>query len=141
MIPISEAIETGTWLQAKNDNVTFRIRVTAFSKIDPANIPPIESKGIDIDSNIWLLSLDVINLCKTEQSLDTLKHSLKIMDEEEYEFSAFDSSSLYNNLGLSQFYSLSLPAKIKKSGALTFELPEVFEQLFLTINNGEISEV
>jgi hypothetical protein len=86
-----------------------------------------------------------MNLCKTETSIDMFKRAIKLIDEEGYEFSAKDiyplsHDSKFARGGLVKFYSGELPPKISKSGAFTFELPDSFEQLFLTIKDGEISE-
>ena len=157
MIPINEALETRAWLRAdfrpdcdleraasNGDNVSFRFRISGFSKIDLSLVEQYEALSVGLDSNILKLDLEVVNLCKKEMSILVVKKRIFLADDEGFEFQVFDDShlNLWSNFdsGLRAFYSLSLPPKIKRTGAFPYELPDDFEHGFLTIRDGTLRE-
>jgi len=157
MIPINEAIETGAWLRAdfrpdnslehdvsNGGNVSFRFRVSGFSKIDLSMVAQYEDLSVGLDSNIWKLDVDVVNLNKKEMVIDVVRDRLFLADDEGFEFKVFEDAhlSLHSKFDsrLMAFYILRLPPKIKRAGAYTYELPDDFEHGFLIIRNGELRE-
>ena len=164
VVPISEAIETGAWLKAEclhdrtspesefkviNDGkpITFRLIVKAFSLIDLAAIDQPEELKCSLDANVWKLDLEVVNLCQREVMSSFLGRRLVISDQDGFEFINLSDSHLSclsrfaKMSGLGAFHSSLLPPKIKRAGAFAYELPEEYDQLFLKIRKGSLTEV
>lgn len=159
MIPIFEAIETQAWLTAElppasdwertfnnGEPIRFRLRATAFAKIDLSVVDGSENLSCRLDSNIWKLDLDVVNLCKRELPILVVCNSLFISDEDRFEFPYFDDcylrlhSEYAGPSGMQAFYAGDLPPKIRRAGAFPYELPDEFDQLFITIRGGSLRE-
>ena len=163
MVPIIEAIETGAWLKAEclhdrsgpqsefneiNDGkpITFRLRAKAFSRINLGAIDQPEALKCSVDANVWKLDLEVVNLCQREVMSSLLGRRLVISDQDGFEFINSSDGHLrcfsrYAEMsGLEAFHYSVLPPKIKRSGAFAFELPEEYDQLFLTIRKGSLTE-
>lgn len=149
MILLNEAIEAGAWLQVKTNNFSFKIKLFSFSKIDLANIDNPEYLTIPIESNVWLLKLEIMNTSKEQIYSSDMRNSLKLADDEGYTFSFMDysgndhlihRSEFAKESGVSNLDGKELPPKIRRSGAFVIELPDDFEQLFLTVQDGEISD-
>lgn len=151
MIPIREAIETGAWLTAEynsydDDAVSFRVQLTDFSKIDLAAVDDSSALRFGIDSNIWRLGLEIVNLCKKEIKFTLVEPQLAIVDQDGYEFPLFEDdhlryySTYATQSGMKAFYGAMFPPKIKRSGAYPFELPDDVEELFLLIKDGTLRE-
>lgn len=160
MIPIKEAIDTGAWLLGEykqpewgrefeeGEPISFQIKLLEFTKVNlesidnPEQIDPI----IGLGANIWLLRLDIVNLCKKPYGVFWIKGQLLIEDDEGFQFAFLNENHLTLNSdfakssGLRNFYSQELPPKTKRSGSLIFELPEFFDQLNITVKNGSIKE-
>ena len=175
MIPINEAIESGAWLQArlpapspsdgnfititiegdkenelehKNLITHFHFKVTDFSKIVLTDIDNPEYLEVSLESNIWLLKFEIINVLKDSVPFYDIEALLQLTDDEGYKFSIFkDDSYLLSNSsfakksGLASLRFKNLAPKIRKLGAFAFELPDEFDTLFITVKGGEISEV
>lgn len=163
MVPLSEALETGAWLavecpydrygpSSEYDDINggkpwiFRIRVTGFSKIDLSTVEGPEQLKLPLDANIWKLDLDFVNLCLRESSSSYLCRRLVLKDCDGYEFVRCDDSylSYYSDFAkksrLSEFYNEKLPPKIRRTGALAFELPQEFDSLNLAVRQGSVCE-
>ncbi len=160
MIPIREAIETSAWLRGeykqpewhgdfeKGELILFQMRLLDFSKINLASVdnPGRIDPTIGPDANIWLLKLEIVNLCKKPYGLFWIKRQLLIEDNEGFQFAFLDDDHLTLNSnfaktsGLLSFYSLTLPPKIKRSGSIIFELPELSEDLIIKIKDGSLRE-
>jgi hypothetical protein len=78
------------------------------------------------------------------------RDSLRLFDEDGYNFSfvtyGTDSHLIYSSdfakeSGLAFLDDLSMNPKIRKSCIALIELPDEFDTLFLTVQDGEISEV
>ena len=165
MIPIQEAIETGAWLKAEclydrkewreseykekngGNPLIFRLRLIAFSKIDLAEVDQPEKLSCSVDANIWKLDLEVVNLCQREVMSYFLGQGLVISDQDGFEFIRLSDGHLqchsqYAELsGLGAFHYSALPPKIKRAGAFAYELPEEYDQHFLKIRKGSLTEV
>lgn len=168
MIPITEAIETGAWLEVTypasggsgvNDDthtLKFRIKLKGFSKIDLHAAFSAEDTGdayfqsflvqFGLEANIWKLDLDIVNLAPYPVSSIDFGNLLRIRDEDGFEFKRCVDpwiilmSQFAETSGLSNFHSSELPPKVKKSGAFCYELPEFFEGLTIHGKDGSISE-
>lgn len=160
MVPIREVIEAGAWLLAEfepihhyesaaNDGepVRLRIRVTDFSRIDLSAIDHCEELSCRLDSNVWKLGLDVVSLCRREWEFYwIMPRRLFIVDGDGFEYMFLDDNHLRlqsdyaKRSGLYNFFALSTPPKIRKSGAFPYELPDEIDQLFLKIRGGSLRE-
>jgi len=140
MIPLNEVIEDGSWLRVDipgDEKRSFQFRPTSFSKINMSEVDnPEKLKEIDINSNIWLLNLDIINLSKQEFDSYKFTDVINILDEDSCAFSKINdshltlSSEFAKTSGLEKFFCVNLRPKIAKSGAIAYELPDFFDQLF-----------
>ena len=150
MISINEAIEAGSWFEMSTENILIRIRPISFSKLDLTSVDNFNNSDLDVNSNLWLLTMELVNLEKKEIATYSVRQIIKVKDDEGYTFSHIYDSHLYlfsdfsKESGLITLQGNSgsvLNPKIRKVGALIFELPDDFDQLFLTVQDGEISEV
>ncbi|MDP2100118.1 MAG: hypothetical protein U1C51_04410 [Candidatus Izemoplasmatales bacterium] len=140
MFPLNEIIETGSWLRVDvegDPKRSFQFRPTSFSKIDMSEVDnPEKLDEIDINSNIWLLNLDIINLSKREYSSIDFTSVIYILDEDSCAFSIITDSHLMLSSkfakvsGLNKFFCVNLRPKIGKSVAIAYQLPDFFDQLF-----------
>lgn len=152
MIPIQEAIDTGAWLRAEHRNdkeILFQIKIKNFTKVSLLDIDEpdnIIDPTINQETCIWLLSLEIINLHKKQVHFEDIKKKLILIDEDGFEFNFLEDphleflSKFAETSGVKNLYGRDLPPKIKRSGAILFELPEIFEHISLSIRNGSIRE-
>tara|TARA_Y100000296_G_C5054500_1_gene196566 strand:+ start:54 stop:515 length:462 start_codon:yes stop_codon:yes gene_type:complete len=153
MINVKELIESGEFysLNATNrydESFNVRIRVENLYPLDWDNVDDIEEVDqIEHNSNIWVMEVCLVNLNKKKLSVDEIKSQLRLIDEEEFEFDSVEdfhlcnSSQFAKNSKLVKLYSAELKPKIARSGAIAFELPDGFEELYLTVDNGTISAI
>ena len=169
-IPIQEAIDSGAWLEAtfpeiddfrvqnRTTTLVFRFKPKKLEKInlggiiDDPNVETSSRKSLEFllkfgsDANIWKLDLEIVNMEQYELRSDLFGELLCIQDERDNEFRNCKDhyltlDSYYSETsGLRNFFCSELPPKVKKSGSFCFELPEFFEQLFITAKNGTIKE-
>jgi hypothetical protein len=161
VIPIREAIETGAWLRAQfrardegepeannGNDVVFRIRIKEFEKVDLTLLDEPEklSEGVTLESNIWRLSFDFVNLCKKELKSFVPSKRLFLRDAEGFEFKIVEDWHLTAHSDLAKSFSMNIarfhdyPPKIRRYGSYAFELPDEFDELSLIIRNGELRE-
>ncbi len=153
MVPLSEAINSGIWIKAEykenEDNYVFQMKPTSFTKINLKNDvdDPIKLGHIDVSSNVWLLKVEVVNLCRQKvESSYMITGRLVLVDDDGYEFPTTDDwhlnliSDYANKTGLRRFFGTDLPPKIKRKGAVAFELPDTFDELYLSVRNGATVE-
>lgn len=149
MIPLRKAIESGAWLigtSQEDEEIRFQVKPLSFEKVNLSLVDSPEELEIDLDANIWLLKLSVVNLFRSPVFVNSLRRSLILKDIENFEFHAYEESHLSNSSafaktsGLAKFWNCDLPAKIRKSGAFTYELPESFEEIFLAVKDGDLRE-
>lgn len=151
MVRVQSAIESGDWLRAElsynSTLLTYDIRCKYFYKV---NLYEINKKGefpsgISLDANIWVIGLDVIN--KSDERLygfRFVKLRLVLMDEEGFEFSNFfdhlvtEKSKFAKQCGSSGFLNGFLEPYILHTGALLYEMPESFENIFLAVSEGNL---
>ena len=154
MIEINNAIESGEFFLAnyvddyEEQAFSFQLKFNKIYKLDFSVVDELEDlDDIDPDSNIWILELEVVNLNKKKFDFDELKSRLKLIDEEGCEFDFVEDSHLcsYSDFSkqskLRKFYTAELKPKIVKGGALAFELPDYFESLSLSIEDGSIESI
>lgn len=154
MIPLVDAIDTGAWLRGEGPvagypMATFQMKVVEFSKLDMAVVdsPELIHPKIGMDANIWLFRFDVVNLCKEPLYISFVTKTLRLVDSDGFEFDLLEDSHLCcmsdfaKKSGLFNFFTQDLPPKIKKSGAIIFELPEMFDDLSIKVKNGSLTEV
>lgn len=160
MIPLMEAIENGLWLRAdcaeyEDDfeqgviDISYQIRPLSFTKINIAEEVDnlVKLQNIDIGSNVWLLNLEFVNLCREDIESEKLMDTLIVVDEEQYKFRTVEDSHLLcwskfaTKSGLDKFYGVNLPPKIKRKGSIAFELPEFYEELYIDVKYGDLVQV
>jgi hypothetical protein len=145
---------------AQSNILRFRIKVKNIQKINLKSIVEkyINDSGrasgfdsfvssVGIDANIWKVDIDIVNMASKEIRSDLFGDLIKIKDQDGCSFSR--SQDIFLTLeckheelnGLSNFFCSELPSKVKKSGAFCFELPEFFDQLYVTAKNGSIKEL
>jgi hypothetical protein len=157
MINLRKAIANGLWLKtefaADNDleikiseKIAFQLKILSFTKIDIIKEvdTPFNLEEVDLDANLWLLKIEFINLCRKTMSSSVLVCRLILVDEEGFQFPTVKDHHLYlmsdyaKTSGLYRFYATDLPPKIKRKGALAFELPEKIDELYVGVKNGSV---
>tara|TARA_Y100000296_G_C5168932_1_gene256238 strand:+ start:859 stop:1320 length:462 start_codon:yes stop_codon:yes gene_type:complete len=153
MINIKALIESGEFYSLSSvdrydEPLNARIRVENLYPLDWNDIDDIEDvEEIEHDANIWIMEICLVNLNKKKISIDKIKEQLRLVDEEEFEFDLVEdfhlcsSSEFAKSSKLAKLYSIELKPKIARSGAVAFELPDGFEELFLKIDDGILSEI
>lgn len=150
MVPLRKAIENGAWLigsSHEDEEIRFQVKPVSFEKVYLEKLDSPEELETDIDSNIWILKISVINLFRSPMPIYSLRGNLILKDIENFEFHAYEethlnsSSTFAKSSGLAKFWNCDLPAKVRKSGAFTYELPESFEEIFLAVKDGDLREV
>lgn len=162
-VPVQEAIDSGAWLRGcfpfpeggaspweRGESVAFQLKATDFSKVDLRIIDCAEALPIDLikSDSLWSLAFDIVNLSKKEIGIFWIKKRLLLIDNEGFEFKVDENarhwvlnSEYACRSGLRNFYSLDLPPKIRRSGAVLFELPEFSDGLSIKIRNGSLVEL
>lgn len=152
-IPILEAISSGDWLHCSTNigdgDLLFRLRPTSFKLVpfsaidDPHNLRTCE--GV-----LWILKIEVVNLCKTQFPASYLRCSVVLIDKDEFIFNTWNDAHLTylsdfsKQSGLIRFSDLDQPLspKIKASGAISFLLPDDdHADYFLSVVGGNIQSV
>lgn len=152
MIHINDAIESEAWLlfdiKDYETNYKFQIKIKAFERVDLSTIDFSQCRAeIDEASNIWIIQLDVVNLCKQQADIKHIKRNLILIDGDGFEFKSFEDRRFQLPIqyeytsGLVNFYNLQLNPKIKRSGAILFELPDIFENISIGIIDGTLTKL
>jgi len=147
---VANAIESGTWHECKGkyfeEEISFRLRILAFRRTTIEEIDESLINEVVIEGILWLMSVEVINLCKKPIDAWKLRDTLVLIDEDEYEFEYFSNSDLDQDedSGLHRFSgwssNTSLSPKIKAVGAIPFVLPDEENNYYLMIKDGQIQE-
>jgi hypothetical protein len=148
-IPLKEAIASGAWLECHardfDGELHFRLRVVAFEQ---SSVDEIGGSRLNVDrleGILWLLGVEVVNLCKTSIKGCKIKYNIKLIDDDGYEFESFHSDLDYKTIaGLLRFADISpnppLLPKIKASGSVAFVLPDEDAIYYLAVKDGSIRE-
>jgi hypothetical protein len=162
-IPVQEAIDSGAWLRGKfpfpeggaspwerGESVEFQIKITGLSKLNLNEIDCVEVLPSDLikSDSLWVFAFEIVNLSKKEIGVFWIKRQLFLADNDGFEFKVDDNASSWvlnsefsNKCGLRNFFSLDLPPKIKRSGAVLFELPEFMDVMLVKVRNGTLTEL
>ncbi len=156
MIPLKIAIDGGAWFRVEghpnqlDENVGgrifFQIKFLSFDKVVLSQIDDPGQLQLQLDANVWILRVQVVNLCRKAFSSFRLNQSIRLVDEEGYEFGCVEDRHLilYSDFaqrsGLFAFFCAALKPKIKAAGAIPFELPEFFETLSVTFDGADMFE-
>jgi hypothetical protein len=153
MINLKESIESGEFYFIHvdddcNDTISAQVKFDNFYQLDWSLVDEIdEVEDVEAGANIWILDISIVSLNKKKLSFDDLKDKFKLLDQDEYEYDVVEDSHLcgYSDFAektkLSKLHYVDLKPKILKSGAIAFELPPEFDELYVSIEEGEISEV
>jgi len=154
MVPIKEAINSGSWLHCEYEGykeiIKFRLKVESFRKLNLKEIDnPEHIEMLDSDATLMIMEIEVVNLVKESKNSDDLVGSLILTDQDEFIFPAFSdfylcwSSNFSKKARLNRFYSAQLIPKIKTKGSLVFQLPiDDDAQYSISLkNSGIVQEV
>lgn len=154
MISLEHLISSGEWASIvfkddwEENFYSFQIRLKNFYKLDPESIDePEDVDSVDLESNIWILEADLVSLNKKKFDIDDLSSKIILVDEDGFEFNIVydyhmcNGSEFAKKSGLSNFDSQSISPKIKRSGAFAFELPDFFDGLNLSVENGQVTNI
>ena len=151
MIPIKEAISSGAWLQCEHSeyepDCQFRIKILNFRKLKFSEIDKPENiQGMDMNTVIWIMDLELINMSKVPIYGAHLK-MLIIVDQDGFQFPFFDDyylscdSEFAKKSGLYRFYAGEMIPKVKAIGAIPFLSPDDDEAEYsISIKKGSIRE-
>ncbi|TXD84102.1 hypothetical protein ESY86_10620 [Subsaximicrobium wynnwilliamsii] len=155
MVPIKEAITSGSWLQCEKRNNLFeanqfRIKVNSFRKLNLSEIDePEEINDLENSAVLWLMNIEVVNLNKEPTKTHNNVYGLKLVDNDDFIFPVFLDghlncfSDFAKTSGLKRFYAGTILPKIKTLGSLVFQLPDDDDaEYFISLeDNGIVQEV
>lgn len=166
MILINDAIESAVWIEVNGTvpgnvfrdpfDVCYRVKISGFSKIDLHNIGQYDGhqdwqerfmREIGFDANLWKIDLAVVNMEKCEMPPFWIKETLCLEDQDGYKYKICEDSWLNlgapysKESGLATFHLLHLPPKIKKTGSYAIELPEFYDEIYISAHNGTAKEI
>jgi len=154
-VPLSEAINSGAWFKCNDSHRDreYKLKIIKFSKVDINKIDSPEQIDRDYDlsqGNIWLMRIEIINLCKEQWGsyIPRFTDGILISDQDGYLYEEITDSHICNyskfakSSGLSDSTSTSFMPKIKYTRTLCYYLPKEDEvQYFIAIKHGEIIEI
>lgn len=154
-IAISKAIDSGVWYKVNcsnfQGNFEYRFRVKQMLKVDINDVDNVENvfPNVDLDSgDLWLLKLDLTNMCKSQMDSWVISNSIHLVDNDGFKFECWSDyhfahwSDYAVNTGIANLYNKSHNPKIKFAAAIAFYLPKDDEsQYSIIINDGKLSEV
>lgn len=157
MVPVKEAINSGSWLHCEYEEykgiIKFRLKVDSFRKLSFSEIDNPEEMEylLNPHATLWLMSVDFINLTSIPIDPYYGPKYLMLIDKDGFNFPVRRSDShleRFSNFaeisGVNKFYSEGdLIPKIKVVGSLIFELPDDDEAEYsISIkNDGIVQEV
>ena len=155
MVPIKEAINSGSWLHCEQKNNLFetnqfRLKVNSFRKLNLSEVDnPENISGLDSNSIIWLLEIEVVNLNKIPLGVYEATQQLILIDQDGFNFPFFEDDHLHSHsefskkAKLKRFWMDDLLPKIKAVGSITFQLPDDDEATYSIgiKKNGIVQEV
>jgi hypothetical protein len=152
-IPIKYAIESACWLTCvtQNDTLSFMIKIRSFESVnlnDIDNIQEVDPQFNLTAGDLWLLKLDVVNLCKQQiPYYNKMLGNIILIDSDDFEFKMINddhlrcTSQFATKSGLNTFYCCDFIPKITYSGTILFFLPkDDMAEYFISIDNGDICE-
>ncbi len=150
-IALKEAIRSGAWFECHathcNRDVHYRLRVLAFTRSSVEEIDPSFVGRVPVEGILWLLSVEAVTLSKTRTGASRIKETIRLIDEDGFEFKAF-SSDLDKAIGkgnsgphrlsahplLSRAYPQLCP-KVTARGAVVFVLPDEQNNYYLAFKD------
>lgn len=154
MVPIKEAINSGLWLHCEHtygyNTYQFRLKLNFFKILNLNEVDdPEEIAGLDENSKLYMLDIEVINTNKEPIALHSSIDFLLLVDQDDFKFPIFKERHLYrvSEFGkkhkLQRFDFKELLPKIKAVGSIIFQLPDDDDaQYSLSIQNeGIVQEV
>jgi len=154
MVPIKEAINSGSWLHCEYDGYNgiykFRIKINSFRKLSLSEIDnPEKINNLDSSATLWIMAIEFINLTKKPIHPSYGPPSLILVDQDNFSFHLFEDYHLENGsnfsvkTGMNRFHSAELIPKVKAVGSLIFQLPNDDDATYsISIkDNGIVQEV
>jgi len=149
-VQLKKAIESGAWHECSGkyfgEERPFRIRVLGFCRKTIEEIDQSLLNKVEIEGILWLMSVELVSLCKKPVDAVGIRNLLTLTDEEGFQFEPFSNSDLdrNKNSGLHRFSDWSdsapLSPKIKAIGSIAFVLPDEENNYYLGIKDGQIRE-
>jgi hypothetical protein len=106
------------------------------------------------DALLWLLRVEIVNLCKISKEGWVLRRGIKLVDAVGFEFEQFENGWKYisfdhiEGIGLLRFSYLfpggpppRLSPKVKVGGSIAFVLPGEERSYYLALKDGSMREV
>ncbi|AMC10100.1 hypothetical protein Lupro_02030 [Lutibacter profundi] len=154
MVPIKDAISSGAWLHCEylySDKLyKFRLKINSFRKISISEIDnPEKIENFDINSILWLMNMEVINLTKVPIEPYWGPRHLILIDQDDFNFHVFEDdylirkSNFSDTSGTNRFCYPDLVPKIKAVGSIIFKLPDDDEAEYSISSqyNGSVQEI
>lgn len=154
MVPIKEAISSGSWLQCEykrfQEEYKFRIKINSFRQLSLSEIDsPEKIQNLDNSATLWIMAIEFVNLTKKPIHPTYGPPSLILIDQDDFSFHLFEDYHLENGsnfsikTGMNRFHSAELIPKVKAIGSLVFQLPNDDDAIYsLSIKeNGLVQEV
>ncbi len=148
MIPIKALVRDGCWLNCTvrskfvQGEVTVRMRVLSFERLDYAEIgKAVSLEPIAEGAILWLLKLEVVNLCKASVLFGYLTEEMRVVDSDGFQFERDDAGLYFSDFAKRVGLSLgSLLPKLKAQGAVIFKVPDEDSEFSLAFKNGSSGE-
>lgn len=154
MIALEKLIGTQDWVvityhdRFYEEDYSFQIRFDSFRKVDMSEIDgSSQIEDIELDANLWLLQFEIVSLNKKKYDSDVIKDKIILIDEDGCQFNFVEDEHLCKESNFAKrsnlrkfFYPVLIP-KIKAAGALIYQLPDFFETLFVSVEDGKIAEL
>ncbi|TXD84101.1 hypothetical protein ESY86_10625 [Subsaximicrobium wynnwilliamsii] len=154
MVPVKEAINSGSWLHCEcNDYdrlIKFRLKISSFRKLVLTEIDNPDKIGtIDEGAMLWLMQIEFINLTKDPIHPRYGPPYLLLIDQDGFRFHIFEDGHLESGSqfsktsGMHRFGYTELIPKIKAVGSIVFQLPDDADAEYsISIkNNGVVQEI
>lgn len=154
MVPIKDAVNSGSWLNCEKTNNLFetnqfRIKVNFFRKLSLSEIDePDKIRRFENSAILFLINIEVVNLNKEPTDLYKNVDNLILVDNDDFSFPVFKDTHLHNwsafakTSGLNRFYTGIILPKIKTLGSIVFQLPDDDDaEYFISLQDGLVQEV
>lgn len=148
MVPIKEAIDSGSWLHCEYESYSeifkFRLKINSFRKLILSEIDNPEKIDIlDKDCTLWIMQIEFINLCLKPISPHYGPVHINVVDQDGFHFNILEDYHLENGSnfsktsGMVRFHKADLIPKIKAVGSIIFQLPNDDEAEYsITLKDG-----
>lgn len=160
-ITITEAIDTGAWLECRGTILHLHWRILSFDRMNVEELrSTVNLDSYELDGVLWLMTSEVLNMSKRALDVSDLRRHLLIADGSKCVHTDFDFNVIadgvrgnlrinilmylpefFKTSGLFGFSSLSIRPKFRAvRGSIAYLLPDKDSEYYLRMNNGTIGE-